>query len=211
MNENLIRTIAMEVVNQSIIGNYKTYLLIVCISIIAGSATAFIASYLKYRGKQYATKADFEQILNQLKQTTKVTEDIKSDINAKSQDHNNLKILAREKLESIMSQSFELELWLEKARSSALNAKPPDISESPIAKIEMYQAIYFKEVKNEVLALQIVYHPMVEFILDLAVNSINGNVHMDTNDLKELHVPIIEALSQLRAALIDKYAEKIGL
>ena len=40
----------------------------------------FLKSYLKKKGENFATKEDFEEILNQVKKTTEVTEEIKNEL-----------------------------------------------------------------------------------------------------------------------------------
>ncbi len=207
---DLIKAVANEIVNQSIIGNYKTYLVIIAISLVTGSLSAFLASYLKIRGKYFATKNDFNQILSQLEETTKITEEIKSGFNARVQDENNIKALNREKLERIFSETFELELWFERARSKALKKELPDTNESPIAKIEMYQAIYFKEVETEISHLKKYYYPMIHFILDVAGQDIQNHDSYMVK-FKAVHNPLLDSLNKFRDALVEKYASKFGL
>jgi len=214
LDHELIKTIANEIVNQAILSNYRTYLLITAISLITGSLTAFLYSYFKKRGENFATKTDFNEILSQLRETTKSTEEIKSKINAKFLDEHKLKILVREKLEQIISETFELELWLERARSQALHCELPDTNASPISKIEMYQSIYFKDVEKELTALCNSYYPMVNFILEVAEKAIKGklpNLDDYKNNFTELQSPLLNNLNGFRKSLIEKYAPKFGL
>lgn len=214
MDHELIKTIANEIVNQAIFENYKTYLLITAISLVTGSLTAFLSSYLKKRGENFATKTDFNEILNQLKETTKSTEEIKSDINSKLLDEHNLKNLVREKLEFIISETFALELWLERARSGAFKGISPDTHDSPIAKIEMYQSIYFKEVEKELLELNSAYYRMIDLVLGLTIDAIAGKLP-DIDDFKEkfkeAHGPFLAKINGFRKSIIENYAPKYGL
>ena len=160
--ESLARAVASEIVNQTIWENYKFYLLVAAISLVSSALVAFSAPYLKRRGENLATKADFNEILRQLRETTTLTESIKTDIKAKLDEEHNVRALVREKMESLFEQTFNLELWLEQSRSQALGGNAPDINGSPMAKIEMYQAIYFKEIQSEVLALNKAVNQMIE-------------------------------------------------
>lgn len=68
------KSLAMEIVNQTIWGNYKFYFLVFAISLVSSAIVAFGAPYLKRRGENFATKADFSEILRQLKETTTLAE-----------------------------------------------------------------------------------------------------------------------------------------
>ena len=85
---NLVRAVANEIVNQTIFENYRFYLLVVAISLVASAVGAFTVAYFKKRGESLATKADFAEMLRQLKDTTSLAEGIKSDLKAKhDEDH----------------------------------------------------------------------------------------------------------------------------
>src|SRR3989337_1039436 len=106
--ETLARSIASEICNQTIWENYKFYLLVAAISLVSSALVAFSAPYLKRRGENLATKADFNEILRQLRETTTLTESIKTDIKAKLDEEHNVRALVREKMESLFEQTFNL-------------------------------------------------------------------------------------------------------
>ena len=56
------------------------YLVIGLISVLSGGIGAFVGAYLRRRGENLATKADFDSLLSQLKQQTREVEEIKSEI-----------------------------------------------------------------------------------------------------------------------------------
>jgi len=165
--ETLARAVASEIVNQTIWQNYKFYLLVAGISLASSAIGTFCLPYLKRRSENLATKADFNEILRQLKQTTTLTESIKSDMKAKLEEEHSVRALTREKMEALLVQTFDLELWLERARSQALQGNVPDVNATPMAKIEMYQAIYFRELENEVRTLSIALNTMLPWIMQL--------------------------------------------
>src|SRR3990172_5886370 len=198
--ESLARAVASEIVNQTIWENYKFYLLVTAISLVSGAVAAFFVPYLKKRGENLATKADFVEILQQLKATTTLAEGIKSDINAKLEEEHNIRALAREKMEALFEQTFELELWLERTRSNALEGTTPDISASPMAKIEMYQSIYFKELSTEVIGLNATVNAMVVWILGIPgetwrAKAENRSPNVDLEHFAELQRAINDALA----------------
>ncbi|WP_457599059.1 hypothetical protein [Hydrogenimonas sp.] len=53
---------------------------VIVISVTAAGVGAFLGSYFRRKGENIATKEDFDQLLNQLKNQTKATEEIKAEI-----------------------------------------------------------------------------------------------------------------------------------
>jgi len=58
----------------------STYVLIAIVSLLAGAVGSWLASYLKVKGANLATRADFETLLDQLVRQTEVTEGIRADL-----------------------------------------------------------------------------------------------------------------------------------
>lgn len=59
---------------------WEAYVLLFCIVLLAAIAGTFLGAYLKQRGKNFATRADFEELLKQTKALTVETENIKNDL-----------------------------------------------------------------------------------------------------------------------------------
>lgn len=162
MNKQLISDIANEIVNQTILENYKFYLVLICLVLVTSAFSLFVGSYLRKRGENYATKQDFEDILTQVKQTTTATEEIKSTINSQHSQEEDKRKTTRDKLEEIFHATYSLELWLEQTRSQALAGTAFDINSSPLAKIELLQCLYFPKCKSELEALTSATISMIE-------------------------------------------------
>jgi len=76
MDTELIMQIANEIVTEKILHNWEFYVIIFVLFFLS----SFVRSYLTGRGKQYARKSDIDAILDELKKTTRATEEIKSNI-----------------------------------------------------------------------------------------------------------------------------------
>ena len=76
MSEEMIKKLAQQIITESVLENASFYLLVFAITLVATAISSFLVSYLKKRGESYATKKDFDDILSQLKQSTKATETI---------------------------------------------------------------------------------------------------------------------------------------
>lgn len=60
------------------------YLAVGLIGLIVGALGEFVRSYLREKGKNYATREDIDKLVEQLRQTTKVTEEIKAQISSEA-------------------------------------------------------------------------------------------------------------------------------
>lgn len=80
MEEEIVTRIMEAIKNESFSLNESTYFIIAIISFFMAGLGVFISSYIKEKGKNYATKEDFQELLNQTKRTTKETESIKLEI-----------------------------------------------------------------------------------------------------------------------------------
>ncbi|EKA4470977.1 hypothetical protein OLI36_004584 [Vibrio parahaemolyticus] len=210
MDKELITAIAKDIVNETIFDNYHMYMLVIAISVLSAILSSLFTSYFKKRGEHLATKADLEDIVAHLEATTLAAEKIKADIAKDLQEKLDQKVLLREKLETIFSHTFELELWLEKSRSEAIRKKAPNVNESPLCKLEMYQAIYFPEVNDELIDLQDAYYPMLRFILSMAQGK-TGISKSEVEEFTEVNDPLFKSLKSFRVALLEKYSAQAGL
>lgn len=76
MDPKLIKIIE-EMINE---GFARGTLIAACVFVIAGIASAFLSSYLVRKGKNFASKEDFQSLLDQIKTQTEITESIKADL-----------------------------------------------------------------------------------------------------------------------------------
>jgi hypothetical protein len=80
MNETLIAEIAHQIVEGEILYNWRFYLTIFGLVVVGTVPSSFLVAYFRTRGERYATKADFDGLLNELRETTRATEGIKQNI-----------------------------------------------------------------------------------------------------------------------------------
>jgi hypothetical protein len=80
MDEIQLAEIARQIVEGEILYSWRFYLIFFCLAFLATAASSFLVPYFRTRGKRYATKADFDSLLNELRETTKATEGIKQEI-----------------------------------------------------------------------------------------------------------------------------------
>jgi hypothetical protein len=140
MDEVTIQKIAAEVVRH--LPNYAWVLLLVQGGIMAAAAAAgaFFGEYLKTRGKNLATKADFESLQEQLRATTQTVETIKSEVAQKDWAQREWTNLRRTKLEALLERMHDCEC----------EEVPRD--RDPLSELDTIATLYFPELRAEVAA-----------------------------------------------------------
>lgn len=150
MSETLLREIAQSILSEQLKSNIYLYLLMLALSIISCYIAAYLGSYAKKRGENYATKADFDEILRQLKVTTEVAEAVKVKVSHADWATRELKTLKRLKLEELMQSVHETEEWLSSFNSHYIFKSADKPKASPIATVERLTGLYFPELDTEI-------------------------------------------------------------
>lgn len=146
MSEALIREIAEKIAHEQLIAQWPVYLLMAAISLIIGFLAPLLNGYAKKRGETLATKADFEELLTQLKTTTAVAEEVKTKVSHADWAARELKTLRRSKLEDLLQAIHEAEEWLTKFQDFHLYERAEPTG-SLLPKIERLSGLYFPELK----------------------------------------------------------------
>lgn len=102
-----IEMLATEIAAQTISQSWPYYLLLVALTLVASSAGAFFSAYFTRRAEQKAISADFESIKSQLRETTTLTESIRSELSHHFDRAHTIEILRREKLEAYLEKVTE--------------------------------------------------------------------------------------------------------
>jgi hypothetical protein len=158
MSDTLIREIAEQIFREEILFNWHFYLLMLAVLLIGTTGATFITTYLRKRAETYATKADLQQLIQQLRATTTAAEQIKTTIAHVDWTTKEWKTLRRIKLEELVTTVYAVSHWLEKTRGVCLFNRAEDSDVSPIWKLELIARLYFPELASESAALKQVYY-----------------------------------------------------
>lgn len=108
MSEALIREITHQIIREQLLQNWEFYLVLIAAFAVASVVSAFIGSYIRKRGETYATKADLNELLTQLRATTKAAEEVKTVIAHTDWVMKEWKTIRRTKLEELFSSVYAL-------------------------------------------------------------------------------------------------------
>ncbi|UGB45241.1 hypothetical protein LQ772_14845 [Frateuria edaphi] len=210
------RRIVTEVLDGQVSEQPWFYLLLAAATFIGGACGAFLSAYFKKRGETLATKADFNGLLAQLRQSTHLAEEIKADIQTKYGEQSTLRALLRERTESIVMATFELESWLGEARARAFQGESFESDSSPMSKISALRDIYFPDIGIEFTELRLRYIEYIQWLLGLqgARLTSGGNVEMMQPHIvtfNNVYQPFSAALAPFRAKVIASARARGGL
>jgi hypothetical protein len=149
MSESLIREIANEVLRDGLAQNWWTYAVLVALVAVSGVVSAFVTTYLRKRAETFATKADFEELLLQVRASTEASESVKSAIAKSDWAEREWRTLRRTKLEELMTAMHQATHWLDKEMDARFFDEPMPTDLSPIWKVEVLSTLYFPEIQSE--------------------------------------------------------------
>jgi len=148
MNKEQISELAKAIVNEEVLINWQFYLLIIGLSLVGSYIGNFINSYAKKRGENLATKADINEIKTQLSSTTKITEEIKNDIQHQVWRKQQIETIKRNKLEEYLQYIYIAQESLSKDMKNQYFKTTEIIDSHALSKATMLQKLYFPELKQ---------------------------------------------------------------
>ena len=152
MDDATIQQIAAEVARH--LPSYPWTLLAVqvVLTLAALGIGAFVGEYLKTRGKNLATKADFDRLQDQLRANTELVETIKSEVGQKDWAQREWANLRRLKLEALFDKMRECDVELERRCHALFHGIPlkdvPDYMDY-VKEFEQISALYVPELQEQ--------------------------------------------------------------
>lgn len=149
MNDQLLRTLAESIAREQFLLQWPVYALMAAIALVVGFAASYIGAYAKRRGESYATKADFDELLKQLRATTAVAEEVKAQVSHADWVARESRVLRRGKLEELLNAVHEVEAWMEADRDRRMFGAARELSDYPMPRVEVLSGLYFPELSSE--------------------------------------------------------------
>jgi len=157
MSEALVREIANEVLRAGLLENWRVYVVLAALLLLSGVASTVISTYIRKRAETYATKADLDQLVVQLKATTAAAEQVKSAIAQTDWANREWRTLRRVKLEELVTAVHSARHWLDVETNARFFGDQANSDLSPVWKLEVITSLYFPELRPEANTLSLVY------------------------------------------------------
>lgn len=215
MSDTLIREIAEQIFREEILLNGYFYLLMFAVLLVGTIASTFITSYIRKRAETYATKADLEQLVQQLRATTKAAEEIKTAVAYSDWATREWKTLRRVKLEELVAAVYAVKDWLDKDMNVRFFKERRESDTTPTWKLELISKLYFPELSKETYALMHVYYTYTSWLIDveqeisaagLDLNKRKAVIAATGPEFKTHHTNLLESVTaiELKAPMVMK-------
>jgi hypothetical protein len=140
-----IELVIRRVLNEGVRLQSLVYVVLLGISALGGIVGSFLTAYARRRGENLATKADFDELLRQLRLQTKETEEIKSEIARTSWIHQQRWDFKREvysQLLAVLEEIRQKTFWL----GNSLGSWSPSGTTAHREAVELYGKHMFDRV-----------------------------------------------------------------
>jgi len=169
-------------------------LLWLALTIVGASGGSFLYSYLSQRGKNYATKQDFDDLTEQLKETTRVAESVRSDIAHADWTAREWKALRRVKAEEFV---LELQRVIERYREMTEQYLFRDMKryESLETRTAMIAQLYFPEALPQTMRFCALSAEGVHLLLDIRQEMNRANETIEFSSVRARRLPEVHTLN----------------
>lgn len=157
LNETSLKDIASDIVQQGL-SDWRVYAVFFLLSIVSGAIGAYLSKYFGKRGETAATKADFDEILRQMKKTTEVSEQVRSAVSHADWVAREWKTIRRIKLEELIDSAISVKAW----SADMLSAYSDILNESKFSderKIENKRIRFSSSQAEKSLTISMLYFP----------------------------------------------------
>lgn len=148
MNYDLAKEISEAIYKKLVWSQWLYYAVILILAFLGSCVGNFLSGYSKKRGEQLATKADLEDIKQQLKMTTEITENIRNDIAHEIWRKQQTESLRRQKLEEYLMLIYTAKEDLSKEMFNHFFYQKEIVDIHAANKSTMLMKLYFPELKE---------------------------------------------------------------
>ncbi|MDB6061214.1 MAG: hypothetical protein JWM78_1317 [Verrucomicrobiaceae bacterium] len=145
--ESLVASFVKQIADQTVLTNTLIWIQL-GVWIVFGVAIAIAGPYLKKRAELLATKADFNTLKQQLKDTTEVVEKVKTEISHADWASREWKTIRRLKIEALFEGLIALGTWQKNEVVAVLARNEPISDATPLYHVEMLIRLYLPQLND---------------------------------------------------------------
>lgn len=177
VQSDFVRQVAEALFNEQFAANWRFYVMVGGITLLANIAWHVFAPYLKKHGETLATRADMAEILRQISETTRVTEQVRAAVSQTEWITREWRTIRRLKLEELITAGYSLEQWIRSAIDVWVEGKDITLGELPTEQMKLIATLYYPELIGEVGVVRAIFLKIEALILRHAnsINTVKGN------------------------------------
>lgn len=153
MNDEMVRKLAEEIAKRNFADNWWFYLLLLALAFLGSTAGAFIKAWSTKRGEVAATKADADEILRQLRETTATAKSVELTLARGDWMERERNTQKRAKLEQLVIAALAISRWVRDDCVQVMSGSE-SLTQSPIDEFRMVSILYFPELHDESEAVE---------------------------------------------------------
>ncbi|MFC4480791.1 hypothetical protein [Cupriavidus campinensis] len=135
------------VVARTIVENWVYWMLMFSVSFLA----VFLGGYVRKRAENLATRDDFEELKRQVRETTKLTEEVKREIGHAEWKLREVNAIKREKLEELVRHLATLDTSLRRYVKKVAAGKDADVDSEGLDILKAMVSLYFPEMEEAMI------------------------------------------------------------
>jgi hypothetical protein len=129
--------------------------------IIAAGVGAFFGEYFRRRGRNLATKMDFDSLTQRLQANTELVEGIKIEVSQRDWVKREWANLRRLKLETLIEKLHECEAFIDRLLHNAIAGELTPEGNAGCSQLSTLQELYFPELGTEVRTYLALHHQAI--------------------------------------------------
>ena len=148
MAPDILRSLAEDISRQIVLNNWLFYVIFGSLTLVVSALGAYLSTYMSRKAERLASRRGFEQVLEQLKQSTALTESIRADVHSLAARTEKLRWLKSEKLEEYLVETLRSADFMSKDMQHRFFDSPASSDEDPFMRASMLQTLYLPELEN---------------------------------------------------------------
>ncbi|MDR6993249.1 hypothetical protein [Luteimonas sp. 3794] len=144
MNAEQIHALA-QVIAAEQTPTWASWIVWVALIAVASAVGAFAGAYLRKRGENYATKQDFDELKQRLRETTEVAEQVRIDLAHNDWMSREWKLLRRQKAEELLAALNASVQYIDEKSVAIVFDGEESIDPNPGIKVSTLTLLYFPE------------------------------------------------------------------
>lgn len=215
LDAQVVNELARQIVVQQFAEAWRYWLILLALVFLFSAAGAWLAAYFKIRGENFAKKADFKELLDELQKQTEVTVEIKAIVGHATWLTQEWNKTRRLKLEEYLEEVTAIDHRLDAKNHDYLYG---DVLVNPTAsataKADMLQALYFPELFAEHRALAVAVNARLGAAIGVRQSRLArvvpgrglGSVAVNSDEVDAYNTtypPLLEAVSGFKAKCGD--------
>lgn len=183
MSPEQLKELASALAKAEVLTDWKFYAMWAAVTLLSAAAGAYLGSYWKKRGEHAATKADFDELIKQLKATTEAAEGVRTQLAHEDWAQREWKTLRRTKGEELIEEANRAQEAFKKQGAQYLFSEIT-LTEQLGRRVYTLSLLYFPEALIPSIQFAALLDQGTNLLLDIRTEMMNEGVPVDSSRVR---------------------------